>query len=68
MVDSWGSYYFVIFFSSSFFFLMILYTEETFDLAYKENNKERLRANLAMITREQFRPLFEAELTRELFD
>jgi hypothetical protein len=47
---------------------MILYTEETFDLAYKENNKERLRANLAMITRDQFRPLFEAELTRELFD
>jgi len=47
---------------------MILYTEETFDLAFKENNKERLRANLSMITREQYRPLFEAELTKELFE
>ena len=26
------------------------------------------RIELKMITREQFRPLFEAELTRELFD
>ena len=47
---------------------MILYTEETFDLAYKKNNKDRLKANLSMITREQYRPLYEAELTRELFD
>ena len=68
MVDSWSSYYLIVLFSREIFFLMILYTEETFDLAYKENNKERLRANLNMITREQYRALFEAELTKELFE
>jgi len=47
---------------------MILYTEETFDQAFKDYNKQRVRSNLPMQTRETYRPIFEQELIDELFE
>jgi hypothetical protein len=47
---------------------MILYTEAQLDKALKEFNKVRIKSGMAMVTVEQFRPLFEKNMEREWFE
>jgi len=47
---------------------MILYTEKQLQQAHKEYNIVRIRAGMPMVTIDKYRPIYERNIERGMFD